>query len=51
MSDRVNLVAPASPNWVSASFTQCPGDALQTGTGKLDPAAKFKCTMAAREKL
>ena len=41
-SDRVNLVAP------SAWFTLCPGDTLQTGTGKVDPARKFKCATAAR---
>jgi len=33
---------------VSALFTQCPGDTVQTGTGKVDPARKFKYTMAAR---
>ena len=31
-----------------ALFTQCPGDALQTGTGKINLARKFKCTTAAR---
>ena len=25
------------------------GDTVQTGTGKVDPARKFKCTTAARE--
>ena len=25
----------------------CPGDTVQTGTGKVDPARKFKCTTAA----
>ena len=25
---------------MSASFTQCPGDTVQTGTGKVDPARK-----------
>jgi len=35
---------------VSALFTQCPGDTGQTGTGKVDPAWKIKCTTAAREK-
>jgi len=36
---------------VSAFFTQCSGDTVQTGTGKVDPAQKFKCTTstAARE--
>jgi len=34
---------------VSALFTQCPGGTVQTGTKKVDPARKFKCTMAARE--
>ena len=29
-------------------FTQCPGDTVQTGTGKVVPARKFKCTTAAR---
>ena len=33
---------------MSALFTQCPGDTVQTGTGKVDPAWKFKCTTAAR---
>ncbi len=47
MSDPVDLVAPASP-------TECllylpgPVDTEQTGTGKVDPARKFKCTTAAR---
>ena len=49
MSDRVNLVAPARSSWVSAIFTQCPVDTVRTGTGKVDPARKFKCTTAARE--
>jgi len=34
---------------VSASFTQCPGGTVQTGTGKVDPARKCKCTAAARD--
>ena len=34
--------------WVSALLTQSPGDTVQTGTGKVDPARKFKCTTAAR---
>jgi len=34
---------------VSALLNQCPGDTVQTGTGKLDPARKFKCTTAVRE--
>jgi len=29
-------------------LAQCPGDTVQTGTGKVDPARKFKCTTAAR---
>ena len=29
---------------MSTLFTQCPGDTVQTGTGKVDPARKFKCT-------
>ena len=33
---------------MSALFTQCPGDSVQTGTGKVDPARKFKSTTAAR---
>jgi len=33
---------------VSALFTQCLGDTVQTGTGKVDLAGKFKCTTAAR---
>ena len=33
---------------LSALFTQCPGDTVQTWTGQLDPARKFKCTAAAR---
>jgi len=36
---------------VSVFFTQCPGDTAQTGTGKVDPARKFKCTTAARKGL
>ena len=39
-SDRVNLVAPASP--VHRAGT------VQTGTGMVDPARIFKCTAAAR---
>jgi len=27
---------------LSALFTQCPSDTIQTGTGKVDPARKFK---------
>jgi len=34
---------------VSALFTQSPGDTVQTGPEKVDPARKFKCTSAARE--
>jgi hypothetical protein len=49
-SARVNFVALAGYSYgVSALFTQCPGDTVQTGTGKVDPARKFKCTTAARE--
>ena len=33
---------------VSALFTQCPGDTVETRTGKVDPARKFKCSTAAR---
>ena len=33
---------------MSALLTQSPGDTVQTGTGKFDPARKFKCTTAAR---
>jgi len=36
---------------VSALFTQCPGNTVQTGTGKVDPARKFQCTTAARAQL
>ena len=39
-SDRVKIVALASP-------IECPGDTVQTGTGKVDPARKFKYTTAA----
>ena len=28
-------------SWVSALYTQCPGDTVQTVTGKVDPARKF----------
>ena len=48
-SDRVNLVAPAISCWLSALLTQCPRGTVQTGTGKVDPARKFKCTTAARD--
>ena len=44
-SDRVNLVARL------VLFTQCPGDTVQTATGKVDSARKFKCTPAAREEM
>ena len=33
---------------MSALLTQSPGDTVQTGTGKVDPARKIKCTTAAR---
>ena len=33
---------------MSALFIQYPSDTLQTGTDKVDPARKFKCTTAAR---
>jgi len=33
---------------VLALFTQCPGETVQTWTGKVDLARKFKCTTAAR---
>ena len=48
MSHRVNLVAPASPIECLLYLPKFPGDAVQTGTGKVDPARKFKCTTAAR---
>ena len=34
---------------MSALLTQSPGDTVQTGTGKVDPARKFNCTTAARD--
>ncbi len=33
---------------MSVLFTQCPGDTVQTGTGKVDSARKFTYTKAAR---
>ena len=33
---------------MSALLTQSPDDTVWTGTGKVDPACKFKCTKAAR---
>ena len=36
---------------MSALLTQCPGDTVQTGTGKVDPARKFQFTTTARELL
>ena len=52
-SDHVNHVASASPieclPYLPGHWTQCPGDAVQTGTGKVDPARKFKCTSAVRD--
>ena len=47
MSDRVILVAPESPR-LSVLFTRCLSDTVQTGTGKVDAARKFKCTTATR---
>ena len=44
-SDRVNLLSYC----VSALLTQCPGDAVQTGTRKVDQARKFKFSTAARD--
>ena len=32
---------------MSALLTQSPGETVQTGTGKVDPDRKFKCTTAA----
>ena len=32
---------------MSVLLTQSPGDTVQSGTGKVDPASKFKCTTAA----
>ena len=43
-SDGVNLVAPASP---IECLLYLPN--VQTGTGKVDPARKFKCTTDARD--
>ena len=34
---------------MSTLLTQSPGDTVQTGKGKVDPARKFKCTTAARD--
>ena len=34
---------------MSALLTQSPGDTVQTRTGKVDPARKFKCTTAVRD--
>jgi len=34
---------------MSAVFTQYSDDAVKTGTGKVEPARKFKCTTAARD--
>ena len=33
-----------------ALFTQCTGNTVQTGTGKVDPARIFKFTTAAHDK-
>ena len=33
---------------MSALFTQCPGDTVQIGTGKVDPDWIFKCSTSAR---
>ena len=44
-SYHVNLVEPASPIECLLYFP----NTVQTGTGKVDPARKFKCTTAARE--
>ena len=40
MSDRVNLVAPASP--IVECLLYLPDDTVQTGIGKVDRARKFK---------
>ena len=50
-SDRVNLVAPSSPVDCLLLLTQCPCGTVQTGTGKVDPARKLKCTTADRDSL
>ena len=36
--------------WLSSLLTQCPCGTGQTGTGKVDPALKLKCTPAAHDK-
>ena len=33
---------------MSALFSLCPGDTVQTGTGKVDPARNFKCGRSTR---
>jgi len=48
MSDRVNLVAPASPIECLLYLPNVREIQYKTGTGKVDPARKFKCTTAAR---
>ena len=42
-SDRVNLVAPGSLSVCFIYPYPYPGDTVQTGTGKVDSAWKFKC--------
>ena len=47
-SDRVNLVASARVLLsVCFIYPMCPSDTIKTGTGKVDPVRKFKCTTAA----
>ena len=33
---------------MSTVIDQCPGDTVHSGTGKVDPVRKFKCTTADR---
>ena len=46
-SGRVNLVSLAGPIECLLYLTTRPGDTVQNGSGKVDPARKFKCTTAA----
>ena len=48
-SDRINLLTPASPVDCLLLLTYCPCGTVKAGTGKVDPARKFKCTTAARD--
>ena len=45
----LQITAERTESLVEGILIQSLGDTVQTGTGKVDPARKFKCTSAAGE--